>query len=94
MLLGALVWAVLVLTLLPALDVSMAALFPTLLLCLCAGGVVGPGVQAALRAGRTRRRAPAAGPGPKRVVILGGGFGGVSAARRFEQLLPGPPGWT
>ena len=92
MLLGALVWAVLVLTLLPALDVSMAALFPTLLLCLCAGGVVGPGVQAALRAGRTRRQGPfAAGPGPKRVVILGGGFGGVSAARRFEQLLPWTP---
>ena len=96
MLLGVLVWAILVLTLLPALEASMAALFPTLLLCLCAGGVVGPGVQAALRAGRTRRlpAAAAAGPGRRRVVILGGGFGGVSAARRFEQLLPGPPGWT
>src|SRR5512133_2642266 len=80
MLLGVLVWAVLVLTLLPALKVSVAALFPTLLACLCAGGVVGPGVQAALRAGRQRR-----------LVILGGGFGGVSAARRFEQLLPWTP---
>ena len=98
MLLGALVWAVLVLTLLPALQASMAALFPTLLLSLCAGGVVGPGVQAALRGGRARRlrlpAAAAAGLGRRRVVILGGGFGGVSAARRFEQLLPGPPGWT
>ena len=93
MLLGVLAWAILVLTLLPALEVSVAALFPTLLLCLCAGGVVGPGVQAALRAGRTRRlpAAAAAGLGPRRVVILGGGFGGVSAARRFEQLLPWTP---
>jgi NADH dehydrogenase len=92
MLLGVLVWAVLVLTLLPALGVSMAALFPTLLAGLCAGGVVGPGVQAALR-GRGRRLSPPAafGPGRRRVVILGGGFGGVSAARRFEQLLPWTP---
>ena len=93
MLLGVLVWAILVLTLLPALKVSVAALFPTLLASLCAGGVVGPGVQAALRAGRHRRPPlPAAvGPGRRRVVILGGGFGGVSAARRFEQLLPWTP---
>jgi NADH:ubiquinone reductase (H+-translocating) len=93
MLLGALVWAVLVLTLLPALEAPMAALFPTLLVCLCGGGVVGPGVQAALRSGRTRRL-PLAAAGPvdrRRVVILGGGFGGVSAARRFEQLLPWTP---
>src|SRR5512132_52399 len=41
MLIGALVWAVLVLTLLPAMKVSMAALFPTLLVCLAGGGVVG-----------------------------------------------------
>jgi len=100
MLIGVLVWAIGVLTLLPALGVSMAALFPTLLGALCAGGVVGPGVQAALRTGRSRRLpvATAAGPGRsgppvgrRRVVILGGGFGGVSAARRFEQLLPWTP---
>ena len=93
MLLGALVWAILVLTLLPALKASMAALFPTLLGCLCAGGVVGPGVQAALRARRPRRLPlpSAVGPGRRRVVILGGGFGGVSAARRLEQLLPWTP---
>jgi len=93
MLLGALAWAVLVLTLLPAVGVSMAAVFPTLLACLVGGGLVGPGVQAALRAGRARRLpGPAmAGPGRRRVVILGGGFGGVSAARRFEQLLPWTP---
>ncbi len=94
MLLGVLVWAILVLTLLPALErVDGSAVPDPALLCLCAGGVVGPGVQAALRAGRTRRLpvAAAAGPGPRRVVILGGGFGGVSAARRFEQLLPWTP---
>jgi NADH dehydrogenase FAD-containing subunit len=93
MLLGVLTWAVLVLTLLPALKVPLAALFPTLLACLVGGGLVGPGVQAALRTGRARRLpGPAmAGPGRRRVVILGGGFGGVSAARRFEQLLPWTP---
>src|SRR5829696_7652928 len=93
MLIGVLAWAVLVLTLLPALKVSLAALFPTLLACLAGGGLVGPGVQAALRAGRARRLPGPApvGPGRCRVVILGGGFGGVSAARRFEQLLPWTP---
>jgi NADH:ubiquinone reductase (H+-translocating) len=93
MLVGVLVWAILTLTLLPALRASAATLFPALLLCLCAGGTVGPGLQAALRAGRARRLpVPAvAGPGRGRVVILGGGFGGVSAARRFEQLLPWTP---
>jgi NADH dehydrogenase len=93
MLVGLLVWAILTLTLLPALAASAAALFPTLLGCLAAGGVIGPGLQAALRSGRARRlpAAAAAGPGRRRVVILGGGFGGVSAARRFEQLLPWTP---
>ena len=93
MLVGLLVWAILTLTLLPALVASAAALFPTLLGCLVAGGVVGPGLQAALRSGRARRLplAADAGPGRRRVVILGGGFGGVSAARRLEQLLPWTP---
>src|SRR4029453_10921863 len=82
MLLGALVWAVLVLTLLPALEASMAAVFPTLLVCLCGGGVVGPGVQAALRSGRTRRLpvAAAAGPGRRRGGIPRGGVGRGSRA--------------
>src|SRR5688572_32697429 len=40
MLIGVLVWAIVVLTLLPALGASVAALFPTLLGALCAGGVV------------------------------------------------------
>ena len=94
MLLGALVWAVLVLTLLPALEASMAAVFPTLL-PLCGGGVVGLGVQAALRNGRIRRRPLVrAGPAGAGSSSSAAGSGGVSAARRFEQLLPGPPGWT
>jgi NADH dehydrogenase len=91
MLVGALVWAILTVTLLPALGASAAGLFPTLLVCLGAGGTVGPGLQAALGAGRARRLPAAAGPSRRRVVILGGGFGGVSAARRFEQLLPWTP---
>jgi NADH dehydrogenase len=91
MLVGVLVWAILTVTLLPALGTSAAGLFPTLLVCLGAGGTVGPGLQAALRGGRARRLPAAAGPSRRRVVILGGGFGGVSAARRFEQLLPWTP---
>jgi NADH:ubiquinone reductase (H+-translocating) len=91
MLIGVLVWAIVVLTLLPALGAPVAALFPALLGALCAGGVVGPGVQAALRGGRSRRLPVAAAAARRRVVILGGGFGGVSAAKRFEQLLPWTP---
>jgi NADH dehydrogenase FAD-containing subunit len=93
MLLGVLAWAIGTLTLLPALSAPATSLFPTLLVCLCAGGTVGPGLQAALRGGRARRlpAAAAAGPGRRRVVILGGGFGGVSAARRLEQFLPWTP---
>ena len=41
MLVGVLAWAILTLTLLPALRASAATLFPVLLLCLCAGGTVG-----------------------------------------------------
>jgi NADH dehydrogenase len=91
MLLGVLAWAVLTLTVLPALGRSATALFPTLLVSLCAGGLVGPGLQVALRQ-RSPARRPAPARGRQRVVILGGGFGGVAAARRFEQLLPWTPG--
>ena len=92
MLLGVLAWAVLTLTLLPAFGRSATALFPTLLVSLCAGGLVGPGLQAALRQRSPARRLSAPASGRQRVVILGGGFGGVAAARRFEQLLPWTPG--
>ena len=94
MLLGMLVWAVLVLVLGPALAAPATALLPLLLGCLCAGGTVGPGLQAALQQ-RWTRRLPVAGAdawGRRRVVVLGGGFGGVAAARRLEQLLPWTPG--
>jgi NADH:ubiquinone reductase (H+-translocating) len=91
MLLGVLAWAVLTLTALPALGSSATALFPTLLVSLFAGGLVGPGLQAALRQ-RSPARLSAPTRGRQRVVILGGGFGGVAAARRFEQLLPWTPG--
>jgi NADH:ubiquinone reductase (H+-translocating) len=93
MLVGVLAWAVLSLTLLPALGATASSLFPVLLVSLCASGMVGPGLQAALRQ-RHRRGLPAgAAPlGRRRVVIVGGGFGGVSVARRLEQLLPWMPG--
>jgi NADH dehydrogenase len=92
MLLGVLAWAVLTLTALPALGQAATALFPTLLVSLCAGGLVGPGLQAALRQRSPVRRLSAPARGRQRVVILGGGFGGVAAAQRFEQLLPWTPG--
>jgi NADH dehydrogenase len=93
MLLGVLAWAVVALTLLPALGQPADALFPTLLASLCAGGLVGPGLQAALRQRSPARRLSApGGRGRQRVVVLGGGFGGVAAARRLEQLLPWTPG--
>jgi NADH:ubiquinone reductase (H+-translocating) len=92
MLLGVLAWAVLTLTVLPALGRSATALFPTLLVSLCAGGLVGPGLQAALRQRSPARRLSVPARDRQRVVILGGGFGGVAAARRFEQLLPWTPG--
>jgi NADH dehydrogenase len=92
MLLGVLAWAVLTLTVLPALGQGATALFPALLVSLFAGGLVGPGLQAALRQRSPVRRLSAPARGRQRVVILGGGFGGVAAARRFEQLLPWTPG--
>jgi NADH:ubiquinone reductase (H+-translocating) len=92
MLLGVLAWAVLTLTVLPTLGKAATALFPTLLVSLCAGGLVGPGLQAALRQRSPARRLSAPARGRQRIVILGGGFGGVAAAHRFEQLLPWTPG--
>jgi NADH dehydrogenase len=99
MLLGLVAWLALPLTLLPqpagplpGWSLARAAgLFPALLLCLAAGGALGPALQPALR----RRAAgwpPARATSGRRVVILGGGFGGVAAARRLEQLLPQAPG--
>jgi NADH:ubiquinone reductase (H+-translocating) len=93
MLFGVMAWAVLSLTLVPVMAAQAAPLFPTLLLSLCVGGTIGPGLQVGLdRWSPWRRSAVAAPAGGRRVVVLGGGFGGVSAARRFEQLLPWTPG--
>ncbi len=98
MLLGLVVWLALPLTLLPlragpAQSWSLAragALFPGLLLCLAAGGALGPALHSAGRRHAARRLAARRAPG-RRVVILGGGFGGVAVARRLEQLLPQAP---
>ena len=96
MLIGVLVWAIVVLTLLPALGASVAALFPTLLGALCAGGVVGPGVQAALRAGRSRRLPVAAAAGPAGGGSSSSAAGSVASAppSASSSSCPGPPGWT
>jgi NADH dehydrogenase len=99
MLLGLVGWLALPLTLLPLRAgpapgwslARAASLFPALLLCLVAGAALGPALQS-VSARRAARR-PAAGERPgRRVVILGGGFGGVAVARRLEQLLPQAPG--
>jgi len=66
-----------------------AAGFPGLIAHLLYGGVMG--VAFYLLAGAWGRRAPGSAPVPEgsrvRIVILGGGFGGVSAAQRLEHLL-------
>ncbi|HYY77751.1 MAG TPA: hypothetical protein VFD04_00985, partial [Actinomycetes bacterium] len=78
MLFGVMAWAVLSLTLVPVMAAQAAPLFPTLLLCLCVGGTIGPGLQVGLdRWSPWRRSAVAAPASGRRVVVLGGGFGGV-----------------
>lgn len=66
-----------------------AAGFPGLIAHLLYGGVMGTAFY--LMAGAWRRRIPAPPPVPDappvRIVILGGGFAGVSAAQRLEHLL-------
>ncbi len=98
MLLGLVAWLVLPLTLLPlraapapswSLD-RAGALFPGLLLCLAAGAALGPALHSVGTRHAARRRAAREGRG-RRVVIVGGGFGGVAVARRLEQLLPKAP---
>jgi NADH:ubiquinone reductase (H+-translocating) len=102
MLLGLVVWLALPLTLLPlragpappappAWSLARAgALFPSLLLCLAAGGALFP-AAATVMARRAANRLAARAAGVRRVVIVGGGFGGVAVARRLEQLLPQAP---
>jgi NADH dehydrogenase len=54
-----------------------------------------PGANAARRtraAGETRRGDPPAPQAPMRIVVLGGGFGGVAATRHLERLVGGRQG--
>jgi NADH:ubiquinone reductase (H+-translocating) len=98
MLLGLVAWLVLPLTLLPLRAAPVpswslpraGALFPGLLLCLAVGGAVGPLLQSVAGRLAAHRLAARQAPG-RRVVIVGGGFGGVAVARRLEQLLPRAP---
>jgi NADH dehydrogenase len=78
--------------------VEASADFPSLIGYLFYGGISGLGfhvlVALYLRYAPPARTGPAAGPPSpaipiRRVLILGGGFAGVGAAQRLEQLLPG-----
>jgi NADH:ubiquinone reductase (H+-translocating) len=62
--------------------------YPELVGSLLQGALAGTlfHVSATRVGGRTGRRPAAPTERPPRVVIVGGGFGGVSAARRFERL--------
>lgn len=96
-LLGCLGWLVFPLTLAPLLGghaptwsiAGAVTAYPDLVRDVLHGGLTGVLVSAAGAAGLLRpARSKAARPGgvPTRVVIVGGGFAGVSAARRFEKL--------
>jgi NADH dehydrogenase len=100
---GLLWWILGPLTLRPLLDpgptwslVEAGAQFPSLIAHLLYGGLTGFGAYLSIhlyvrdRPEPEHARAPAREPG-KRVVILGGGFGGVSAAQRLEQLYSRDP---
>ena len=95
---GLLVWIIGPLTLRPLLDgasltwstTEAAAAFPSLIGHLLYGGVTGLGFHLLVTLDRRvhpTRPAPAVETQPlKRIVILGGGFGGLGAAQRLEQL--------
>ena len=95
---GLLLWVAGPLTLTPLLmgdgptwsAAEAGAAFATLIGHLLYGGITGVAYYAAVTLYRRRRPAPAeiAPEEPvTRVVVLGGGFGGVSAAQRLEQLF-------
>jgi NADH dehydrogenase len=72
------------------------AQFPSLIGHLIYGGLTGLGSYTLVNLRLRRRPEPEPGTVPvqvpaRRVVILGGGFGGVSAARRLEQLYARDP---
>ena len=92
---GGLGWLLFPLTLLPLLhghgptwniDAAVGA-YPDLVRDVLHGGLVGVLLWAALASGVVRPRTPRHRPAARgtRVVIVGGGFAGVSAAQRFER---------
>ncbi len=69
---------------------EVTAAFPQLIAALGFGGLTGLFFHAGMAWWRVRRPALEATPAPTapwRVVILGGGFGGVGAAQRLEQVF-------
>jgi NADH dehydrogenase len=91
-------WAAIAVVLAPALAgeaprwtaAGMRGLLPQLVGFTLAGAALGAAARAlgaaAARRRETRPRALAAGPAPRRVVVLGGGFAGVTCARELERL--------
>ena len=90
-------WAILELVVVPAVGgsaptwtaVGLRAAFPALILWVLLGLTLGAFANTARRiAARLKPTAPAA-PQPelKRVLILGGGFGGMTTAAKLEELL-------
>ncbi len=98
--LGLLAWVLGPLTLRPLLDGvgptwsigEASAFFPSLIGHLMFGGLAGLGLHLLLmlahRLVAPEARQPPARKPPGRIVILGGGFGGMSAAQRLEEIVP------
>ncbi|MEM7326731.1 MAG: NAD(P)/FAD-dependent oxidoreductase [Actinomycetota bacterium] len=99
LLVGLLWWMLGPLTLTPLLDgrgptwsmADAADTFPNLVTALFVGGVAGA-LTTALgprisKLPWAQRRASGRGAEPNRIVVLGGGFGGVATAKRLEQLM-------
>ena len=101
---GLLLWVVGPLTLQPLFEGTSptwsaseaSAAFPSLIGHLGYGALMGLLFHLVVRFDRGRQaqweREPVAPPAPQRIVILGGGFGGLGAAQRLEQLSPRPDG--
>lgn len=95
LLFGLLAWIVWSLSVLPLLrgsgpTWSVAAAgesFPFLVAGLLHGGITGLLLPGLINRFTSRAPAPVAAAERHRVVIVGGGFGGVAAARRFEELV-------